>query len=167
MADDETGRAARKTAIGKQGARFAKTLGLDVRRRIQHFLHARAALWSFVTDHDDIAFLDQVAKDRFHCRILAFEHARHAGELEDAFIHAGCLDDAAVFRKVAVQDSQSAVLRISVRAVADTAFRAVHVEFLETFVLRKRRLRRHAARRRQEQLVHGRIAGHHDVVLRD
>src|SRR3546814_5681935 len=78
--------APRKTPVGDQRARRAQPLRLEVARRIEHFLHPRPALRSFVADHDDVTRLDlpgQYAGDR---RVLAFVNLCRTREFQNAFV---------------------------------------------------------------------------------
>src|SRR3546814_5945680 len=88
--------APRKTPVGDQRARRAQPLRLEVARRIEHFLHPRPALRSFVADHDDVTRLDlpgQYAGDR---RVLAFVNLCRTREFQHAFVHPRGLHDAAI-----------------------------------------------------------------------
>ena len=121
----------------REGAGFAQTFGFQVGSRVQHFLHARAAFRTFVADDDDIACHDLVAQNAFDGGFLAFKHAGAAGEFEDALVHTCGFHHAAAFGDVAEQDRQTAVLRIGVFDVADTAFFAIEVEGFPHAVLRE------------------------------
>src|SRR5690606_7669271 len=135
VADNQARRPARKAAVGEKRAGLAQALGLQVRSRIEHFLHAGAALRAFVADDHDIARLHLVAQDAFNGVVLALEHARAAGKDPLRFVHACGLDDAAVGRQVAVQHGQAAILRVGVFFAADTARLAVEVQRQEGGVL--------------------------------
>src|SRR5690606_31426835 len=121
---------------------------------IEHFLHAGAALGAFVADDDHVASHDLAVQDALDRGFLAFVDAGAAGEGEDAVVHPGRLDDAAVGRQVAVQHRQPAVLRIGVRAVADAARLAVQVQGLVVAVLAESGLAGHAAGRRAVEIRH-------------
>ena len=108
-----------------------EALRLHVAGRVQHLLHARAAARAFVADDDDVAGLDLLAEDRLHRRVLALEHPRRAGELEDALVDAGGLHDAAVSRDVAVQHGQAAILGEGVLGSRMQPLLAVEVEFVQ------------------------------------
>src|SRR5690606_7352401 len=86
VADDQTRRAAREPAVGEQRRRGTQTLGLEVGRGVEHFLHARASLGAFVADDDDVARLHLIAQDAVDRVFLAFEHARPTREGENAFV---------------------------------------------------------------------------------
>jgi hypothetical protein len=114
VADRQARSAAGEAAVGEQGAGFAQAFGFQVRGRVQHFLHARAAFRAFVADDDDVAGLHFVGEDAAHGAVLAFEDLRVAFEHVDRLVHAGGLHHAAVQGDVAVQHGQAAFLRIGV-----------------------------------------------------
>ncbi|KAG1245237.1 hypothetical protein G6F65_021340 [Rhizopus arrhizus] len=89
MSDHQTRRAARKTTVREQRARLTQTLGLLVRRPIQHLEPARTALRAVVADHHHVARHDLVAQDAFHRIVLAFEHERTAREDPMRLVNAG------------------------------------------------------------------------------
>jgi hypothetical protein len=65
VADRQARGAAGEAAVGEQRADLAQALRLQVRGRVEHFLHAGAALRAFV-DHDhDVAGDDLVGEDGF------------------------------------------------------------------------------------------------------
>jgi hypothetical protein len=165
VTDRQARGAAREAAIGEQRAFLAESLGLQIGGRIQHFLHARSALRSFVADDHDVARLHFVAEDAGHRVVLAFEHPGHAGELEDGIIDAGRFHDAAALGDVAVEHGQPAVLAEGVRLVADDAVLAVEVERRVAAVLRERGLGRNAAGCGAVEGAHRFVFGAHDVVL--
>ena len=128
VADGEAAGTAGETTVGEQGAGLAEVTALEVRGRVEHFLHAGATLRAFVADDDHVASLHHVrVENALHGIFLAFEHHGGAGELEDGFIDAGGLHDAAVHGEVTVQNSEAAVLGVGVFAVADSAVSAVEV----------------------------------------
>ncbi len=55
MANGQSTGAAGKTTVGQQGTGLAETLGFQIAGRVEHFLHARSALGSFIADNHDIA----------------------------------------------------------------------------------------------------------------
>src|SRR5450830_723614 len=158
MTNHQTRGTTRETAISEQGASLAESLRLDVGSRIQHFLHTRPPLWTFVTNDDDVAGMHCVAQNGGDGSVLAFEYTRLAGELQDAFIHAGGLDDATLLGNIAVQDCQTTILRIRVFAVTDATVAAIQIILFIALGLRKRHLSRDTARRSTEQLVYGSVA---------
>ena len=145
VTDGQAGSTAGEAAVGQQGAGFAQTFGFQVRSRIQHFLHTRAAFRAFVADNDDIAGHDLIAQNTFYCVFLAFKHAGAAGKFEDALVHACGFHHAAALGDVAEQYCQTAVLRVGMFNIADTAFFAVEVEGFPHTVLRERLSSAHAA----------------------
>ena len=74
----EAGRAAGEAAVGDQRAGLAEAPRLQVARRIEHLLHARAAARALVADHHDVAGDDLAAEDALHRVVLALEDARRA-----------------------------------------------------------------------------------------
>ena len=58
VADGQAGGAAGEAAVGDQRARLAQAAALEERRRVEHLLHARAALRALVADDHDVARLD-------------------------------------------------------------------------------------------------------------
>src|SRR5690606_31036329 len=119
----------------------------------EHLLHARAAAWSLVADDDDVARLDLAGEDAGDGRILALEHHRRPREDQDRLVDAGGLHDGAGFGEVAVEHREAAVLREGVLDVADDALLAIDVELLVAALLAEGGLRRHATRRRLEELA--------------
>ena len=109
VADGKAGGAAGEAAVGDERARLAQALRFEVAGGIQHFLHAGTALGPFVADHHDIAGMDLVAQDGFHCLVLAFQNARGTGEHQTRRIHAGGFDDGTVFRDISVEHRQAAI----------------------------------------------------------
>ena len=70
VTDGQARGTAGETTVGEQRTRLAQPLGLEIGRRVEHFLHARTALRPFVADDHDVAFLDLVGQDVFHRLIL-------------------------------------------------------------------------------------------------
>ncbi|CAM2160612.1 hypothetical protein PT2222_80196 [Paraburkholderia tropica] len=165
VADREARGAAREAAVGQQRAGLAQTLRLDVAGRVEHFLHAGAALRAFVAHDHHVAGLDLVGEDVRDRFVLRFGHVRRAFEHEDAVVHARRLHHAAVERDVAGQHGEAAFLRERVLVRADAAFGAVGVEARPARVLAERDLRGHARRTRHVERLHGCVVGAHDVPL--
>jgi len=135
MADGQAGGAAGEAPVGKQGAFLAQAPGLQVAGGIEHFLHARAALGAFVADHHHVSGHHFIAQNAFHCRFLAFVNPRLAGEFENGFIHSGGFHDTAVFRQIAVEHGQAAILGIGVFQVTHAAVGAVQIQFRKAPIL--------------------------------
>ena len=110
MADGEAGGAAGEAAIGEQRAGFAQSHRFQVAGRVEHFLHSGAAPGPFVADDDNVARFHFALQDAFHGGVLAFVNDGFASEFEDAFVHPGGFDDAAVFGDIAVEDGEAAFL---------------------------------------------------------
>lgn len=167
VADGQARGAAGEASVGEQGALLAQALGLQVAGRIEHFLHARPALRSFVADDHDVAGLHLVAEDAFHRGVLAFEDLRAAFEHVDRLVDPGGLHHAAVESDVAVEHGQPAFLGIGMLDAADAALGAVVVQARPAGVLAERGLGRDARRTGLEEGVHGFVAGLGDVPLGD
>ena len=120
VADGKSACTAGETTVGEEGAGLAEVTALEVRGRVEHFLHAGATLRAFVADNDDVASLHNVrVENALDGIFLAFEHDGRTGELEDGFVDASSLHDAAVDSEVTVKNSEAAVLGVSVFAIAD------------------------------------------------
>src|SRR5690606_16163736 len=100
VADGQSRGAAGEAAIGQQRAGLSETFRLQIAGRIEHLLHAGAALGTLVADDHDVARLDLIAEDALHRRVLAFEDDRRTGEDEDRLVDARRLHHAAVERDV-------------------------------------------------------------------
>src|SRR5690606_11730939 len=108
--------------------------------------HAWTALGPFVTDDDHITRFHLITQNAVHGIFLAFENAGLTCEGENAFVHAGRLDDAAIHRQIPVQHGQAAVLGIGVFNRADAAVLAVGIEFGVISILAEGFLAAHIAR---------------------
>ncbi|KPY72918.1 Two component transcriptional regulator, winged helix family [Pseudomonas savastanoi pv. fraxini] len=146
---------------------LAQPFGLQVRRRVEHFLHARTAFRAFVTDDDDVASLHFVSKNPAYCAVLAFEDFGVAFEDVNRLVDTGSFHYAAIQRDVAVQHGQAAFLRIGVLYAADAAVFAVVIQAFPTGRLAERGLRRDACRARLEEGVHGFVVSLGDVPFGD
>ena len=104
-------------------------LSLYIARRIEHFLHAGAALGPFVGYDHDITGLDTVAENGLDSLVLRFEHAGGTRETEYGTVDTGGLDHTPVRGDVAAEHRQTAVGRIGMGHVAYAAAGAVEVEF--------------------------------------
>src|SRR5690606_34170550 len=136
--DGQPGRAAGEPPVGDQRARLAEPAALEEGRRVQHLLHAGAALGALVADHDDVTGLDLPAEDALDGVVLRLEHHGGAGERPQLLLDAGGLDDRAVGGDVAAQDGEAAVGGVGVLDGADAAVLAVQVERLPAGALRER-----------------------------
>ena len=137
VANGETACTTGEATVGEEGARLAEVTALEVRGRVEHFLHAGATLRAFVTDDDDVASLHLVAENAVHSFFLAFEYDCRASELPDGFVNACGLHNAAVDSEVTVKNSEAAVLGVSVFAIADGTVCAVEVVIRIHEVLRE------------------------------
>ena len=88
------------------------------------------ALGAFIANDDNVAGDDLVVEDRLDAGVLAFEDASRTGELEDGFVNAGRLHDAAVQGNVAIEDRKPAILRKRVLDRPDDAAVAIRIQFI-------------------------------------
>ena len=109
---------------------------LYIRCGVKHFLHARTAFRSFVRDHNHITRNHFSAKDTFTSRILRIEYFCGTGKLPDTPIHTSRFDHATIQCDIPFQDSQAAVLGISMLDIADTSGDTVGIQFLIVGFLR-------------------------------
>src|SRR5690606_27024229 len=167
VTDGQARRATGETAVGEQGAGLAQALGLQVAGRVEHFLHARAALRTFVADDHDIAGFHLVAEDALDRAVLALEHLGGAFEYVDRLVDAGGLHHAAVEGDVAVQHGQAAFLRVGVLDAADAAVLTVDVQVRPAGALAERGLGGDAGRTCLEEVVNRFVPGLGDVPLGD
>src|SRR5690606_37552587 len=145
MTDYEPRRPAGKAAVSQQRRTGSQTHRFEIRGGIQHLLHARAAFGAFVANDHNVPCLDFAAKNAFDGGVLALVDFCRTGEGQDAFVDTGGLDNTAIGRKIAVQHSQPAVLRIGVLARTNATALAIEVERVEIFILTERDLRRYTA----------------------
>ena len=103
MADGQTGGAAGVAAVGQHGDLLADTLALDERRRVQHLLHARAALRALVADDQRHAGLQSIVEDDLDGLLLGFDDQCRSTEGPNLLRYAGGLHHAAVRGEVAAQ----------------------------------------------------------------
>ena len=104
-----------KAAVGNQRAGFVEVLGFEVRRGVEHLLHAGTSLGSFVADDDRLARLHFVAENALDSLFLRFVDPCAAAENVQRLIDARRLDDAAAAGDVA--SSVRPVLRRGSRRV--------------------------------------------------
>src|ERR1700736_2569163 len=64
MANNEPMAASRKSSVCDQGNIFSKTFSHDGRSRTKHFSHPRPSFWTFITDDDNVPFLNLVVQNR-------------------------------------------------------------------------------------------------------
>src|SRR5450830_525494 len=167
VTDGQARGAAGEATVGEQRTGFAQAFGFQVGRRVQHFLHARAAFRTFVTDDHDVAGLHFVSEDAAYGAVLAFEDLRVAFEHVDRLVDAGGFHHAAVQGDIAVEHGQAAFFRIGVLDTADAAVFTVVVEGFPTGRLAERGLGRDTGGTGLEEGVHRFIAGLGDVPLGD
>jgi hypothetical protein len=75
VADGQARGAAGEAPVGDQRAGLAQALGLQVAGRVEHLLHAGAALGALVADQHHVAGLDLVGQDGGDGGLLALEDA--------------------------------------------------------------------------------------------
>ena len=128
MADGEARGPTGKASVGDQRASLAQTLGLEIAGRIEHLLHAGATLGSLVADQYHLTWLHQVIEDRRHCRLLAFEDSRRAGESQNGLVHPRRLNDTTVLGEVTEKYCQPTVGAVGMGLVANAASLTIQVE---------------------------------------
>ena len=128
MPDGQTRGAAGVATVGEHGDLLADALALDEGRRVQHLLHARAALRTLVTNHQRHAGLQRVVEDHLDGLLLRIDHQCRSAELPDLLRHARGLDDAAVGSEVAAQHGETALVDLRMVDVVDGAVGAVAVQ---------------------------------------
>ncbi len=126
---------AAEAAVGDEGSFFAQTHTDESGCGGEHFLHTRAALGSFVANHDHISGPDNPIENRC-CRVgLALKYACPAGPLEHLGSDRGLLDDGAFRGQVAIQNGDSALTMIGLlKGANDIAIK--NGESLEVFAHR-------------------------------
>jgi len=146
VADGQARGTAGKTTVGEQRTRLAQPLGLEIGRRVEHFLHARTALRPFVADDHDVAFLDLVGQDVFHRLILGLTDVGTAFEDQDGVIDTSGLHHATIQCDIAVQHGQAALGGEAMVVIADTALGAITIQARPARALREGGLGRDTAR---------------------
>ena len=121
---------------------------LDVTCGIEHLLHARSALGSFVSDDDTVAALHTSTQNALAGIFLRVEHHGRSLEVPQALIYTGGLHHAAVLGNVAKEHRQSAVLGVSMFKVADATVGTVLVKCAPLAVLTAHLSREAVARSR-------------------
>src|SRR5699024_11512891 len=89
MADRNSRASTGETAVGHEGTHLAEAEALQIRRRVQHLLHARTAGGTFVEHDDTITGLDLLFEDELDRGFLAFDDAGTAGEVKMGGIESG------------------------------------------------------------------------------
>ena len=166
MTDRQARGTAGEAAVGDERTSLAETLRLQVARRIEHFLHAGAALRAFIADDDDVAGYDLVAEDALNGSVLAFEDLGRTGELQDRFIDAGRLHDAAVDRQIALEDGEAPILGEGMLRIADNALFAVEIKLFPARALAEGNLCRNAAGSGAEEFQSRLVVGNGNIPLR-
>ncbi|MPL67232.1 hypothetical protein SDC9_12923 [bioreactor metagenome] len=167
VADRQPRGAAREATVGEQGAFLAQPLRLQIARRVEHFLHPRAAARPLEADHHDLALMHLAGEDARDRVVLAFEDLGRAREFQDRVIDARGLHDAAVQRDIAEEHRQPAILREGMVEVADHAALAVAVERLVAVAGREGLRGAHAARRGAVEFLDRRVVRRHHVPFPD
>ena len=128
MANAQARGATRETTVGNQGTLFTQVHALDIRGGIEHLLHTRTTLRSFVGNDDTVAALHLTAEDSLTGIFLRVEHHCGTFEVPQGFIHTGSLHHAAVLSDVAEEHGQSTILGVGMLKVADATVGAVSVQ---------------------------------------
>src|SRR5207244_1114459 len=95
-----------KADIGNQGDIFPQPFAHDSRRRRKHFAHAGPALWTFVTNHNNLALSNRAIEDRTERSLFRFKNARRSAEMHSFF--ATDLGHGAGGREIAIKDNEMA-----------------------------------------------------------
>ena len=74
MANAQTAGSAREASVGDEGTLLAEVHALDVRCGIEHLLHARSALRTFMSDDHTVAAFDLSSKNALTSSLLRVEH---------------------------------------------------------------------------------------------
>ena len=142
-----------ETTVGDQRTLLAQAQALQVGGRVQHLLHAGAALRTLVLDDNNVAFLHVLRQDLVHSLVLRLDHESATLEVEQLLINTGGLDDCAVLGDVAVQDRQAAVLGVRVLHGADATVLGVSLVGLVLVSGRERMGGAHTTGSCQEQFL--------------
>ena len=153
MTNRNTRGTTRETTVSNQCALLTEAQALQVRGRVQHLLHTRAALRALVLDDDNVAFLHVLRQDLVHSLVLRLDHEGATLEVEQLLINTSGLDDCAVLGDVAVQDRQAAVLGVRVLHGADATVLGVSLVGLVLVSGGERMGGAHAAGSCQEQFL--------------
>src|SRR6266404_7669919 len=105
MAGHESVGGAAKAAIGEESNGVAEPCPDQCSRNGEHFAHARAAFWSFVANHDDVASFDFIFVDFGKSGFFTIEHASRAPEIRG--VVAGNFYHTAFGSEIAFQDDQA------------------------------------------------------------
>ena len=69
-----------ESTVGDERDRVAEARADDSGRRRKHLAHARAALWTFVADDDDVALAGSSVQNRREARLFRIENAGGTGD---------------------------------------------------------------------------------------
>ena len=157
VADRQARGAAREAPVGDQRAGLAEALRFQVAGRVEHLLHARArraGLRSGSPPRRRPATLPPRMPS--HRRVLALEHARRAGELQDALVDARPSSRCSRPRaRLPYSTARPPSLREGVLARRGcTPVSRSRSSSSQRAVLAEGGLRRHAARRGAEEVAH-------------
>jgi hypothetical protein len=106
VAGHQAVRCAAETAVGQEGDGVAESCADQSGGDGEHFAHARAAFWSFITNDDDVARLDFIFVDFGEGRFFAVEDASGATEIRS--VVSRNLNDAAFGCQIASENDQAA-----------------------------------------------------------
>ena len=128
MSDTQARCTTRETAIRNQRTLLTQVHTLDIGGGVEHLLHARTTLGTFVRDDDAVATLHLATQDTLAGVLLRVEHHGRSFKVPEALVHASRLDHATILSDVAKENSQAAILCIGVLKVADTAIGTISIE---------------------------------------
>ena len=131
MADRQARGAARIAAVGDQCDVLAYALAFDERGRVEHLLHARAALRSLITDDECLTWFQRVVENDLDRLLLRFDDERGTTELPDLLRHTCGLHHGAIRGEVAAQHGETAFGHGGMVDVVDRAVHTVGVKRIE------------------------------------
>src|SRR5690554_305979 len=108
-----------KSSVRNQGYIPVKAHTGNRRCGGQHFLHPRATLWTFVSDYNDIFFVDPAAKYGFICLLFRLKNPCRALVHHHFRSNSGTFDHSAVRREIAPQNGNAPCLAVWVINRAD------------------------------------------------
>jgi len=108
MPDRSSAACAGKPTVGDQRNGLIQFHTRQCTGRVEHFTHAGAALWPFVTDHNDVAIVDSAVINGVNRLFLAVEDTGRAGVPKHFRRNGTALDHTAFRRKIAPENLDSA-----------------------------------------------------------
>ena len=136
MTDAKSTGSTAETAVCNQCTFLAHVHALDIRRGVQHLLHARTSLGTFVRDDDTVTFLYLAAQDTLAGILLRVKHDSRTFEMPQLRSHTCRLYDTSVLGNVTEQHSHAAISGIGMLYVANTTVGTVCIQCLPFSILR-------------------------------